>query len=238
MNKIFMVLSFLLVSTVLADASDSAFVSFVKGKVYVSSASKGKAKWKQIKKGDVINSGDTIKTGNGSMATLIYKESEFKIQPNSDLVIESLYKKNTDGKVKVEKGSAWFKIKNLGGSKFFSNTPVSVAAVRGTAFATTYSPKEKRSMNCVCEGSVEIQGKEVIRKGTGGMVVGGKPEIGKTSYKDLISKIENNGKTSVVAMPAFKDYVTKFPEMKSCLSCHTPKGWTWKGVAKDDKYGN
>lgn len=93
-------------------------------------------------------------------------------------------------------------------------------------------------MNCVCEGSVEVQGQGILKKGMGGMLQKGKPSLEKTSYKDMISKIEEKGKTSIVALPKFKTYVKKFPEMKSCLACHTPKGWKWKGIAKDNTYGN
>ena len=57
----------------------------------------------------------------------------------------------------------------------------------------------------------------------------GSADIDMSSYKNLIVKKES--------MPEFEAKVKENPMLKTCLSCHTPKGWTAPGIMKDDKYG-
>ena len=70
------------------NAEDYAIAGFVKGKVTVLSAGDTSKLWKAFKVNDVIKPGDTLKTGNGSKVDLIYKETEFRIQPNTTFALK------------------------------------------------------------------------------------------------------------------------------------------------------
>jgi hypothetical protein len=216
-----------------AQESETAVVSFLIGKVNLRTT--GDNKWKPLKKDDKVANGDSVMTGNGSVVTITYKGSEFKVAANSTLVVNSLYSKDKDGSVEVKNGSAWFNVKDLGGKKFTASTPTSVAGVRGTAFGAMYDDKSKVAMHCVCEGKVEVASTEsgakpkMVEKGNGSSLKTGSADVDMSNYKNLIVKKE--------AMPAFEAKVNEAPMLKNCLSCHTPKGWTATGIMKDDKYG-
>jgi hypothetical protein len=231
-HKLFIILIVSLqIQTLVAD--DSAKVSFVVGKVSAKPSSDAKASWKLLKKDDLVNSGDTIMTGNGSQVTLLYNSSEFKIAPNSTLVLKSLHTKDKDGEVEVSSGFAWFKLDKLGKQTFKATTPASTAGVRGTAFAALYDEKTKVAMNCVCDGKVEVAGSAkgtVVSRGSGSLVKAGEDKVDTFSYKGLIEK-------TGAALPEFEKKIKENPTLKNCLSCHTPKGWKIEGIAKDEKYG-
>ncbi len=216
-----------------AQESESAVVSFLVGKVTFKTAADNK--WKPLKKEDKVNNGDSVNTGNGSVVTITYKGSEFKIAANSTLVVNSLYSKDKDGSVELKNGGAWFNVKDLGGKKFSATTPTSVAGVRGTAFGALYDANTKVAMHCVCEGKVEVASTEagskpkMVEKGNGSSLKTGSADVDMSTYKNLIVKKE--------AMPEFEAKVKEAPMLKNCLSCHTPKGWTAPGIMKDDKYG-
>ncbi len=226
---------FLFSFTVVAqENSSTATISSVLGKVSVQSV-ESKNEWKLLKVNDKVKDGDTLKTGNGSMATVSYKESEFKLAQNSTLVVNSLYSKEKDGSVEVKQGLAWFKLVNLGGKKFNSLTPTSNAGVRGTAFATVYDEKANADLTCVCEGKVEVTsltagGKpSIVKKGNGVSVKSGDAGILPISYKGEMLKGES--------FPGFEKKVKAYPILKNCLSCHTPNGWKAEGFTRDEKYG-
>ena len=231
--KMLVIMIGLVFTSLYAQENAGATVSFVVGKVSIKSTEDNK--WKPLKKDDQVDNGDTIMTGNGSATTFLYKGSEFKILANSTLVVNSLYSKDKEGSVEVKNGSAWFKLVDLGGKKFTARTPTSTAGVRGTAFATLYDEKSKVAMNCVCEGKVEVTSAEsggkskLVEKGNGSSLKMGSGNVDVGSYKNLIVKNE--------AMPEFETKLKESSMFKTCLSCHTPKGWTASGIIKDDKYG-
>ena len=233
MNLISIVLVLASVISLSAQESETAVISLLVGKVNIKTQADNK--WKPLKKEDKVSSGDSIMTGNGSIATLTYKGSEFKIAANSSIVVNSLYTKENDGSIAVQNGSAWFKVKDLGGKKFIATTPTSTAGVRGTAFGAIYDAKTNSSMHCVCEGKIEVTTAttgakpKLVEKGNGSSFQKDNADIAMSSYKNLIVKNE--------AMPEFESKVKESPMLKTCLSCHTPKGWTTSGIMKDDKYG-
>ena len=216
-----------------AQEKETAVVSFLVGKVNLKTTADNK--WKPLKKEDKVDSGDSVMTSNGSVVTITYKGSEFKIAANSTVVVNSLYSKDKDGSVEVKNGGAWFSIKDLGGRKFVAATPTSTAGVRGTAFGALYDDKTKIAMHCVCEGKVEVTSTEagakpkMVEKGNGSSFKEGSADIAMNSYKNLIVKKD--------AMPEFESKVKESPMLKNCLSCHAPKGWSAPGIIKDDKYG-
>ena len=232
MNKI--ILGILLFSfSIFSQATEKAKVSFLIGKVSVKTT-EANSNWKLAKVGDMLNEGDTIMTGNGSLTNISYKGSDFKLQPNTTLVLKSLFSKDKEGSLEVKNGMAWFKLVDLKGQKVNAVTPTSVAGVRGTAFATSYDEKTKMAMNCICEGKVEIGSTEagakskLVEKGSGGAVKEGGKEVILSDYKKDIVK--------ATAKPSFEQKVKDAPILKNCLTCHKPTGWTIEGVTTDEKY--
>lgn len=242
-SGVFVALSFLLFSfSVFAEANDAAYINFLAGKASVKSTTDSKDLWRALKVNDKINPGDSVKTGSGSKATILYKGSEFRLSPNATVTIKSLHSKDSDGRVEVSSGLAWFKIVNLGGKKFEASTPISVAGVRGTQFATLYDEATKNAMNCICEGKVEVKSgekskPEILSQGTGGWTRPGMDELTKISYKGEIEKDPANPSAVPVALPTFEPKIKKFPILKNCLACHSPKGWSVPDLIKDESYG-
>jgi len=209
---------------------DIAYINFITGKAQVKSGDLKETR--ELKLNDRINSGDLITTEAGSKVTVLYKGSEFKISPNASVLIRDLFGKNKPGHVDVNNGFAWFKLVKFKGYRLNVTTPASTAGVRGTAFATLYDPELKQAMNCVCEGKVEIQStvkdsKPVtVNKGNGSAIDLGMKDVAKADYKDEIEKGSKGlpGKS----LPQFENRIQKAPLMKSCITCHAPKGWTPK----------
>lgn len=210
-------------------AQEYAVATFVKGKVHVLSAADTSKLWKAIKVNETIRPGDKIKTGNGSKVDFIFKESEIRLQSNTEIVLEEWNAQKQTSKIFVEEGATWFKAKDFKKGSFSVSTPTSVAGVRGTAFGVYYEKKEKVAYNCVCEGSVEING-TLFSKGTGGSVSEVTKEVTKNEYKDLVTK---EGATL-----KFKEMKKRMPMLDRCLPCHKPIGWEDSNRVPDEKYGN
>lgn len=224
---LFTILTFVMSFTTLT-AEDYAVAGYVKGKVSILSADDSAKLWKAFKVNDVIKPGDTLKTGNGSKVDLIFKESEFRIQPNTTFTLKEWDTKKQISSAYVENGAAWFKAKDFKKGKFEVSLPTSTAGVRGTAFGVYYIPKEQVGYTCVCEGKVDVNG-TVFTQGNGASVKLGSNEVTKNEYKTLITK---EG-----ALPEIKDKMKDSPMLSNCLSCHKPKGWDAKDRIPDEKYG-
>ncbi|GBF51479.1 sigma factor regulatory protein, FecR/PupR family [Leptospira ryugenii] len=200
---------------------------FIKGKVNILSANDSSKLWKALKVNDVIQPGDTIKTGNGSKVDLVFKDSEFRLQPNTTFVLKEWDPKKQVSKAYVENGAAWFRAKDFKKGSFEVSSPTSTAGVRGTAFGVYYMPKEKKTYTCVCEGKVDVNG-QVFEKGMGASV-GTDEAIERNEYKDIISKEGAN--------LAFQKKMQTLPMLSQCLACHKPIGWEAKDRIPDEKYG-
>lgn len=111
--------------------------------------------------GDVLVSGDTIRTADGARAVLTYFEgSTVSIEPNSELTIETAAA-NSDGSTVVVMqqnfGRSWHVVTKLitGNSKYEVKTPASTASVRGTAFQV--DSDGERTVVTTTEGTVVDQ---------------------------------------------------------------------------------
>lgn len=233
--QIFISLFIFTLSTLGAQENNSAAkITTIVGKVSVKTTD-SKGGWKPLKVNDLVNNGETLMAGNGSMATISYKDSEFKLTQNSTIVVNSLYSKDSEGRIEVKQGLAWFKLVNLGNQKFNSVTITSSAGVRGTAFATVYESKANADLTCVCEGKVEVTslasgGKQsIVVKGNGVSVKANDISISPISYKGEMAKGES--------FPGFEKKIKAYPILKNCLACHTPNGWKAEGFTRDEKYG-
>jgi hypothetical protein len=211
-------------------SQEKGVATIVLGKVFVKKSEK--APLKQISKGESIEVGDIIQTGNGSSLTFTLNQSEFKVLANSTFVVHGFPTKEKEGNVELKSGFAWFKLENLGKSGFKAKTPASTAAVRGTAFAVIYDEKTNLAMNCICHGQVEVTPEKgqatLVSKGEGSSILKDSSKVDKVSYKGEIEKSE--------ALVGFQKKVEENPVLKGCLSCHKPKGWKAKGILKDPTY--
>lgn len=95
--------------------------------------------------GDLIGSGDTIRTGSGAAAQITYFEgSTVRLEPQTELIVESLRTEPDGGTVigmMQTLGRTWHVVTKLieGSSRYEVRTPSSTASVRGTVFAVDVS---------------------------------------------------------------------------------------------------
>ena len=90
--------------------------------------------WTNAKKGDLLFSGDQVRTGDRSIAIVKFKDkSMIRVRQNSELKI---FGDNKDGAfnktVNLLRGEFSFDIQKQEDEKFTFTTPTSVAAIRGT----------------------------------------------------------------------------------------------------------
>ncbi|TGL53518.1 iron dicitrate transport regulator FecR [Leptospira meyeri] len=226
--RILLTLFSILLTSISLSAEEFAVATFTRGKVSFLSSSDSSKLWKTLKVNDILKPGDRIKTGNGSKVDFLFKETEIRIQPNTDFTLKEWNTENKIAKAYVEKGAAWFRVSNFKKGNFEVSTPTTTAGVRGTAFGVFYEEKEKKGYTCVCEGLVNINGSE-FSKGTGGAVKSGATELEKNDYKELITK---DGATI-----KFKEKRKDNPMLSRCLPCHKPVGWEDNSFTPDETYG-
>jgi hypothetical protein len=108
--------------------------------------------------GEVLASGDTLRTADGARAVLTYFEgSTVSIEPNSELAIETASSSSDGSTVVVMQqniGRTWHVVTKLisGNSRYEVRTPASTASVRGTAFLV--DSDSERTVVTTTEGTV------------------------------------------------------------------------------------
>jgi hypothetical protein len=120
-------------SAVLAPEADalvsvSTFTA-VDGAVLISH---GGAEFTPAREGEVLATGDTIRTGTGASAEITYFEgSSIRIEANAEIVVPSL--RTSDGGAVYALGRAWHAVTKLisGNSRYEMHGPSSTASVRG-----------------------------------------------------------------------------------------------------------
>src|SRR6266566_4206226 len=101
----------------------------------------GGADFAAARAGDVLNAGDTIRTGTGAAAEITYFEgSSVWLEADTEIVVESLRTEADGGTVigmMQTLGRTWHVVTKLisGGSRYEVRTPSSTASVRGTIFS-------------------------------------------------------------------------------------------------------
>ena len=92
---------------------------------------------RKIKKGQIIESGDKLKTSKGSFAAIIFidDKSALKIKENTEVIIFGKKASRSIGKkINLTNGSIRAQINKTGNRDFIVQTSVSVASVKGTDF--------------------------------------------------------------------------------------------------------
>lgn len=108
-----------------------------------------------------LNSGDAVKTGAQSSATLIRRDgTELELMPFAQLSLED------ENGFFLGAGRVWSHFVKSLGLPFFIRTPNATALIRGTTLGVGF--EEERSRVVVYEGLVEVQGKDGMRQDVAG----------------------------------------------------------------------
>ena len=155
-----------------------AVVSYVLGTVQV-----GKPEaLLPAKLGESVSVGEQIKTGEGSLAILTFKDqSHVKLNANSQLTLEA-GKDPQDEVLLLKSGGVFSEVAKKARPHFYVRTHAVTMGVRGTRFFTAYGKQGKSGEDvwmCVQEGEVAVEssrGKSpvLVHEGEGVFVPAGK----------------------------------------------------------------
>lgn len=116
------------------DTKDIAFLFKSRGKVEIKQ--NGSKLWHGAKRGYRLNSGDKIRTGDHSLAALLFTDDKslMKIRSRSDVVVKGERKQTSVAKtIFMQVGEVFVSVKKQQ-TVFRLETPTGVAAVKGTQF--------------------------------------------------------------------------------------------------------
>ena len=145
MRKTYLVLTITLLliiplTSLAQDSKGIAFIRGIKGKVELKRAES--SVWESARKGDVLNSGDWLRTGMNSIAVLVFADNKLnivKLRDKTEIEIKGQRKeKSLSKKLYSELGNIWAEVKDPTGG-FEIETPTSVASVKGTVWMETVS---------------------------------------------------------------------------------------------------
>lgn len=138
--------------------------------------------------GDLLATGDVIKTGADSSVTILFADtSKLLVADNSSIVLQHmLYSKDNNSAetvIHMNTGSAESRVakQNGFGARYEVRTPAMQLAVRGTVFITNYDKDSGKASVSVLEGSVAATGKtkEILVFAGKGAVVKNDQELDK-----------------------------------------------------------
>lgn len=177
---LFLVYIFLSYGIILnAEARVVAAISSMKGNVKIRDANK--RKYDIAYKGQMIKTGDWIKTGKKVFVAIVFLDgSNVKIQSNTEIEIKSsrITAKELKTQMYIAEGQAWSKVSQQKNGEFKIKTPTAVASVKGTEFDVEFDDLAESTTLTVLEGEVEF-GNEL------GAVLAGAME-GATASKDEV----------------------------------------------------
>lgn len=173
-----------LVSTAQAGAEkDVAVILKSQGSVSVMRESDGREI--AVTKGTRLNSGNLLRTGEESLAALVFTDDKslLKIRSNSKVVIKGTRENNSILKtIAMEFGQLWAKV-TKSNNTFQIQTPSGVAAVKGTVFYCLTDRSGKTLVICM-EGLMEIfsdWGKTLVQPGQTGVLEQGQEPFSRPS---------------------------------------------------------
>ncbi|MFQ5602475.1 MAG: FecR domain-containing protein [bacterium] len=121
-----------------ADDKDVALMLKAKGKVELSR--NGNSQWYKVRRGSRINSGEVIRTGDKSLAAMVFTDDKslLKVRSNSNITIHGKRENNSIIKrLSLSFGEMWAKVTRQKTSMRVE-TPSGVATVKGTEFNALY----------------------------------------------------------------------------------------------------
>ena len=142
-SKFLMMVTFIFVIGLLhareaTDSKDIAFLFKTNGKVEIQKNST--KSWSRGKRGSRLSSGDKIKTGDNSIAALLFTDDKslMKIRSRSDVLIQGERKQSSISKrIFMQAGDVFVSVKKQK-TIFRLETPTGVAAVKGTEFYASF----------------------------------------------------------------------------------------------------
>ncbi len=172
MNRIILSMLVLLFSVSLATASTNktkssesnrtpvADVAIVIKTVKDVQSKSGNMPFKPAQRGQNLNSGDAVKTGDKSFSILRFVDgSVIRVQENSEIKVRG---EKADGKmektVDINFGKLGFNVKQKPGEQFRFTSPTSVASIKGTNGA--YNSDSEGSSLTIVEGKGEFETKD------------------------------------------------------------------------------
>jgi len=131
-----------------ADDKDVALVLKTAGKVELKPAARGS--WLKAKRGQRLNSGQAVRTGDGSLAALVFTDDKsfLKVRSNSNVTINGKReKKSIVKRITLAFGQIWAKVTKQN-TAMRVEAPSGVATVKGTTFSCLYNSQEEFVVFC------------------------------------------------------------------------------------------
>ncbi len=135
-------------------AAPVATLENLQGEVFLHSADDAADAWKLINQNTPVNSGDAVKTKNGSCSLVFGEQASFKVEPNTSFIVKDepesqdieLSIGNLQGKVDKEKVSKPFQVV----------TSAAVAAIRGTDVDFGFNENGELTVDLHDKGPVQV----------------------------------------------------------------------------------
>lgn len=136
----------------------SPVVTFVAGDVTIKGT--GETGWDPAELGQLLSSGDAIRTGPASKAEISFATGKIRLYENTVIIVPEVVdegdKEDIRG-VTLDDGAGLFRIKKRGVEKGFEvKTSNIIAGVKGTLFAVVHRKAEDYSRVAVYSGIVEV----------------------------------------------------------------------------------
>ena len=157
MNNILKYYLCILLFTTLHSANVVAAIASLKGDVKIRQMES--AKYASAYKGQMIESGNWIKTGDDVFLAVIFLDgTNVKIHQKTEIEITSsrLTAKELKTNMYIAEGEAWSDVNKQGNGSFKIETPTAVASVKGTEFDVVYDFNSGSTMLKVISGEVEF----------------------------------------------------------------------------------
>ena len=148
-------ISLLMISFLVGEARVVAALSSMKGNVQIRSA--GVRKYEPAYKGQMIKTGDWLKTDLNVFAAIIFLDgSNIKIRSKTEIEIKSsrVAAKQLNTMMYISEGQVWSKVTKQNNSEFEIKTPTAIASVKGTEFNIDFDDLEESTTLTVIEGEV------------------------------------------------------------------------------------
>jgi hypothetical protein len=161
-NAMILIVVFALMTQSLVVIQRIASADVINGRIEVQRS--GKGDFKLLAKGDLIKTGDVVRSSKASTAEFKWADgTRWKIMPLTEITVKksihNAIKKSDDSQLKLTAGKVFVRIvKALRPTSTFQvETPTAVAAVRGTIFSVTY--QNGKSEVAVFKGRVAVSSK-------------------------------------------------------------------------------
>ncbi len=163
MNRIIKYYCFLVLLISLSFSNDIvAAIASLKGDVKMREDQR--EKYSSAYKGQMIKSGNWIKTSDGVFVSLIFLDgTNVKIHQKTEIEIKSsrLTSKELKTNMYIAEGEAWSTVSKQGNGEFKIETPTAVASVKGTEFDVNYDFNNSLTTLKVLSGEVEFGNQDI-----------------------------------------------------------------------------